>query len=325
MVLGHSLHAVLTQEARGDGITALYWRTRALTGPLFLLLAGWVLVLVMRRTVQQRSLFSSTTLGRLGLLLLIGSVLNWPCGETHLLLSGDRGSWSRLVAFGPLHCVAVASCVALAVLAATRRDSVRAALFGALTVVAAVLASVMAPTTGTFAQLLAGGHSQYPLLPWSGFFFAGCLMPFVVPAVSSPWRRRSLLLGSLFLVAVSGQLDPLEFEPPPLWNFVLRLGLALLVVAFTQFIPEKLSSRVAPLGRMSLWIYAIHLPIVYGFHSVPGLSRLVGRTLQAEEGFAVAVAVLLTSITVAFTARAVLRELWAVAKPLRPATDSSPA
>src|SRR5690349_12391952 len=86
MVLGHTLHAVLTDEARATGLTAFYWRTRALTGPLFLMLAGWVLVLSLRRLSTRGPLFSPSLVLRLGWLLVVGSVLNWPCGEGELLL-----------------------------------------------------------------------------------------------------------------------------------------------------------------------------------------------------------------------------------------------
>ena len=44
-------------------------------------------------------------------------------------------------------------------------------------------------------------------------------------------------------------------------------------------VPAAAAARAAPLGRSSLGVYAIHLPIVYGWSTIAGLSWRVGQTL----------------------------------------------
>lgn len=307
MVFGHTLHAVLTDEARATGITAFYWRTRALTGPLFLLLAGWVLVLAMQR-VADRPLFSKPMVTRLLLLLAVGSVLNWPCGSGEALLIGDQQAWAHLMAFGPLHCVAASTCVALLVMTLLKANRWRLVAFVLLTVAAAVAASRAFVSTAGLGRMLAGGHSQYPLLPWSGFFFAGACIPFLLMARTRA-RRRTLVLGALALIALSGQIDPLDFEPRDLSNFALRLGLALLIVSATQFVPPFITRPFASIGRQSLWIYAVHLPLVYGFHAWPGLSGTISRTLSGGEGIGAAVIILAFSVTAVFAGLRLFNEV----------------
>jgi hypothetical protein len=74
-----------------------------------------------------------------------------------------------------------------------------------------------------------------------------------------------------------------------------RVGVVLTVLAVLSLVPASLAARAAPLGKSSLGVYALHLPIVYGWWRFPGLSWRVGPTLSVAAGLGVAVLVLLAS------------------------------
>jgi acyltransferase len=75
-----------------------------------------------------------------------------------------------------------------------------------------------------------------------------------------------------------------------------RVGVILLVLALLTRVPVPVAARLAPLGRASLWVYAIHLPVVYGWSTVAGLAQRVGPALSFPAALAVAAGVLVASL-----------------------------
>jgi acyltransferase len=73
---------------------------------------------------------------------------------------------------------------------------------------------------------------------------------------------------------------------------------------------------LAPLGRASLWLYVLHLPVVYGWAGTPGLAGRVGPTL----GLLPALGVGLGLLAVCFA----ISRLWQVVRgKTRSATDAT--
>jgi acyltransferase len=60
-------------------------------------------------------------------------------------------------------------------------------------------------------------------------------------------------------------------------------------------VPATAAARVAPVGRASLGVYAIHVPIVYGWSTYAGLTARVGPHLGVGRALLVACAVLAAS------------------------------
>jgi peptidoglycan/LPS O-acetylase OafA/YrhL len=59
-----------------------------------------------------------------------------------------------------------------------------------------------------------------------------------------------------------------------------RVGEGFIVLAAMNFAPQWLSRLFAPMGRLSLWVYVLHLPVVYGWAGTQGLVERVGPTLE---------------------------------------------
>jgi hypothetical protein len=95
---------------------------------------------------------------------------------------------------------------------------------------------------------------------------------------------------------------------PPLIAF--RIGLILLLLALLTRVPAALAARAAPLGRLSLAIYALHVPVVYGWSTVPGLAWRVGPRLGAAEALGVALLVLASSFLAAWLFVAARHQAW---------------
>jgi hypothetical protein len=81
--------------------------------------------------------------------------------------------------------------------------------------------------------------------------------------------------------------------------FLLRLGAIFLVTAgffSVQRWPSLIERPVLVLGQASLFVYAVHLALVYGSPANLGLQQIVGKTLPYYLAGGMAVAVLGTMI-----------------------------
>jgi uncharacterized membrane protein len=326
MVLGHTLDAVLAPEVRLTPAVALYWKARGLTAPLFLVVAGWAVTVAIRRG---RARGIDVPLGRLPrvlLLLGVGYGLRWPGWGLDRLRAGDPSVWAHLLAFDALHTIAVAILVTSAVLALRWSDREKALALAALGVGAVALGLLPpAPLVPDAAALPSGpalalaqaarGSSPFPLFPWSAYFLAGAVLGLAAGDASA---RRAAWMAAAGAAAVAATIWTGVGTMPPgdPRLVVFRIGAVLLVLAALSRVPAALAARAAPLGRASLAVYAIHVPLVYGWSTLDGLAARVGPTLTVGRGLALAAGVLAASVALAAAVRAARGELAALARRL---------
>jgi acyltransferase len=333
MVMGHTLDAVLSPAARQTPAMIQYWHARGLTAPLFLLVSGWAVTLAIARSGAQGWDVPRGRARRVALLLAVGYALRWPGWAVDKLAAGDREVWGHLLAFDVLQCIAVVLLATSLVLALPWRAPAKAAVLSALGMGAAVLgAGAAMPGSGAAPALhgslvriaalqAVGGTSPFPVVPWAAYFFAGSVVGLLAPAD----RRGALGMGAVgfALVAITLQWPGMGERPPGdpvLIGF--RIGVVLAVLAALELVPASAARRAAPLGRSSLGVYAIHLPVVYGWSTIPGLSWRVGPALSPSAGIGVAVLVLVASFAgyrgLAWAARQAVAQVRAAGGP-RPA------
>ncbi len=141
-------------------------------------------------------------------------------------------------------------------------------------------------------------RTNFTLFPWAGFVFAGAAVGVVIDSLSAAERARrlqvTLALGGAAIVWLAHEAS---FRPPlgvptQYWTtsasfFFLRLGILtlLLPVGYVwEHAPfrRKLSawSPLEELGRSSLFVYWVHVEMVYGF-----FSRSIRRGLSLKEAF----------------------------------------
>jgi uncharacterized membrane protein len=135
------------------------------------------------------------------------------------------------------------------------------------------------------------GKSSFTLAPWTAFFFAG-MAAGLLYAWAAEHRREPQLIATLSAIgaatAVGGYVA--LYGPPILGasslsgspaSMALRLGLVLcllgLAYCWTLYRPGP--SRLAELGVASLFVYWIHVEMVYGTPSRP-----IHRGLTYEQG-----------------------------------------
>ncbi len=308
MVMGHTLDAVLSDAAR-DGVGMVtYWSLRAVTAPLFLFVAGWAFATTVQRTGASGASVLRRYLPRVGLLLGWGYLLRWPGWGLKGLLAGDVTVWRHFLAFDALHGVAGALLVGAGVLSLVKG---RAARMGALAVLAVLLPLVSpwvrAGVEGggwplALEQALVGRTSNFPLFPWSAYFFVGGLAGLWLAQVKRVPHWLCLAgagTGMLVLMSWWGGDPRVSDATLVAW----RVGLLSVAAGGAMLLPARLDGLMAPVGRASLWVYVVHLPLAYGWSTFGGLASRLGRSQEALPALGLALSVLAVSLAIALPAK----------------------
>jgi uncharacterized membrane protein len=187
---------------------------------------------------------------------------------------------------------------AAALWGAVRTNRDRFLLFGAATLLSTLLTPIVRtlPIVGGLPDPIeayirpAGGLSNFVFFPWAGFVFAGALVGLALDCARTLEQERRVNLGlGLAGIVVAGAAYRLSFLPSwypesYFWTtspafFFIRLGIlttAILVASLWEARPGG-SERWSPLrqlGRTSLFIYWIHVEMVYGLISLPWHKQL---------------------------------------------------
>lgn len=132
------------------------------------------------------------------------------------------------------------------------------------------------------------GRTSFAIFPWSGFLFAGGALGVWLDRVRTPdgERRTNQILAvagvTLAAIGYLTSLLPPIYPQTSFWTtsptfFVLRLGILITAVA-VAYGWERLAGGVAsPLqtfGKASLFVYWIHVEMVYGVIGMPLRKRL---------------------------------------------------
>jgi uncharacterized membrane protein len=130
-------------------------------------------------------------------------------------------------------------------------------------------------------------YSGFTLLPWGGFVLAGAATGVWLDTARTPHDERRVirwlvLLGPLLVAVGYGfSLLPPIYRETSFWTssptfFVLRLGvlIAAIPIAYAWTAAVRGWSPIQELGMASLFVYWIHVEMVYGFLTWPIHRRL---------------------------------------------------
>jgi len=187
---------------------------------------------------------------------------------------------------------------AAAIWGALRTAKGRFAAFAAATLAVTLLTpivrnvSLLSPLPDAIEAYLrpVGGLSNFVFFPWAGFVFAGAIVGLVLDAIQTRRQEHLANLGfALVGTAVAVTAYDLSFRPSwysqsHFWTtspefFFMRVGImtAAIALAYLWELRPGGAHRWSPLqqlGRTSLFIYWIHVEIVYGLVSLPLHKRL---------------------------------------------------
>jgi uncharacterized membrane protein len=318
MVMGHTIDSVLSLELRTTELFRLYDAARGFTAPLFLFISGYAFSVATEKRWADFLSPGRTTLKRVGKLvslLAIGYGLHFPFMSFNKILTGTKPEeYAQLFQVDVLHCVAVSMLIlhALILVARTPRAFVWAVLGMAIAIVlsAPLLWSVdLAPLVSRVIAPYLNQHqpSIFPLVPYAAFLFVGVVAGHFFLEARRLGRDqqffRWMLAASIAACAGGIVFDvaPVALYPPhDYWKtspnfFLIRLSVVLLVTvgfSFARRIPDMIGNQLVKLGQASLFIYIVHLVVVYGSSANDGLMQVIGQRLASVDAVLVGLCVL---------------------------------
>jgi acyltransferase len=334
MVMGHSIDSVLGMEARSTDAFRIYDAIRGFTAPLFLFISGFAFYIVTAKRWNGYVEFGrplSARVGKMVLLLGLGYALHFPFFSLNKILHDTtQQEFAQMLQVDVLHCLAVSILLvqALVLIGRTPRGFF---MVGSAALVLTVflgpflwsadLSPIVGPVVAPY--LNQSQPSIFPLFPFGAYLLAGALAGWLY--VEATRNGRVVIFAQRIMVlalaaALSGFLaDFLPFTAYPFYDewrggpamFLIRLSVVLLVTTgffFLRRIPPIVARNLVTLGQASLFVYVLHLVVVYGSAANAGLMQLVGQRLLVSGALAVAVGVLFTMLLVVHAWRYVKAE-----------------
>ena len=123
------------------------------------------------------------------------------------------------------------------------------------------------------------GRTNFTLFPWAAFFSAGCAVGALLDARADDSRRMNACLAAAGLAMTVGgyaaSFLPQVYPEVSFWTssptfFFLRLGILTLAVSVAQALNQLWrGAALQEFGKASLFVYWVHVELVYGVPSAP--------------------------------------------------------
>jgi len=322
MVYGHATSALLAPDYQNGPWYDAWQFQRGLTSSLFLLLSGFAFSIATARHWPSHLTLSGALakrLRRFGLFVLIGYALHLPAPTLDELAAASPARWSSFLAVDVLQLIG-ATFIFVQLLVLVVRTRI------AFTVVSFVLAVAMVLATpavwkapwgmylpaGIAAYLSPSEGSLFPLFPWTAFVLLGAGFG----QLYARWGAADLTRFSHFaLLLPSGALFGLYFALSSVEAFgdgpgrfvpgdvTLRWAVCLLIMwgiaTGTRHI-SRLPHVFSAIAQETLFIYVLHLCIVYGSSWNPGLVQAFGMTMNPVQMLITVVLLLAVVVVAAF-------------------------
>lgn len=284
MVLAHVSDAWTRAADREGNVYGYTVFVAGFAAPLFLFLAGLTLTL----SASARAAAVGHTAA--------ASQARWRALQIFALAFVFRLQ-SQLLGWGPLinfFKVDILNVMGLAMLAAaalwglSQNRTVRIVMFAAATGVlamttplvrdAAVLALVPDVIEAYIRPL--AGRTTFAIFPWAAFLLGGTIAGELIYAAKSEWQERRVQLGFLaagvigFAAAYWLSFRPSIYPNSSFWTssptfFFIRLGVNTLLLPLAWSIQRYAWIVITTLGKSSLFVYWVHVEMVYGVTGRP--------------------------------------------------------
>lgn len=307
MLQGHTIDAFLADSYRNyDNIYFLFWTyVRGFTAPVFLFTSGMIFTLLFFKAggyVKENPRVKKTYLKIAGLFVL-GYLLRARVDMILFLYTYPLEEIKRLLQVDILQLFSISMLMLMGIFYSLRKKQ--------------NLTAVVLIAAGTFfflmeyavkeiiidnryllpftAYLNRQTGSNFPPFPWTGFYFFGSAAGYLLFRCGDNIQARIKLYKSfsyagfivLVIVSIIDYFGVPLFENYSFWdNPVLaffRIGLIFIIAGILAGITEGkggINQWLLYLSKNSLWVYAVHITIVYGSAYTLGFIYLFNRNLS---------------------------------------------
>jgi uncharacterized membrane protein len=307
MIEGHVLNGLLRPDLKETTLFAIIHFLNGIVAPAFLFMAGFTFAVASQRKWDdylhlRKPLFKQVR--RLGFILLLAYALHLPYFSLRRTIQeATPQDIASLFQVDILHTIAVSLLILLLVLLVVRREM--RLRYSALLLAAAVVFSTPVvwdfDFTNVFPLPIASyfnmmQRSIFPLFPWAGFVFCGTLSSQFFLSAQHRGEEKSMLARIFLAGAVlslvgflSDRLPIHVYRTYDFWHtspsfFMIRLGIVMMALSAMWWYEKKVSPKpglMQVIGQESLFVYALHIVIVYG-SAIPNgsLAQIFGSKLN---------------------------------------------
>ena len=307
MLEGHVFRSLLSRDLQQSDLFQLHEFFHGLTAPAFLFGAGLTFVISTRKRWDEYHRWGEPVARRLRrylLILALGLVVHLPFFSFRkIMVEGTTADLLQLFQSDVLACIGFGLMFLQALVflfkSETRFYVTVSVITGQICVLTPLLWEIdflnFLPLPA--AQLLNGLHgSAFPLFPFVGFLFAGAIVSWEFLAAAEKgsevqFAQRLSMVGTGFILA-GVVLDVMPVQIYPSYNFwftspeyfLIRTGALLLITCGFWSIAGRFRQKegfLTLLGRESLFVYVIHLFLLYGSAVNPqlDLQEILGQDL----------------------------------------------
>ncbi|MGA9365254.1 MAG: heparan-alpha-glucosaminide N-acetyltransferase domain-containing protein [Bacteroidota bacterium] len=310
MIEGHILNSLLRPDLKETTVFNVIHFLNGIVAPAFLFMAGFTFAVASQRKWDdylhlRKPLFRQA--GRLGFILILAYVLHLPYFSLRRTIQeATPQDLASLFQVDVLHTIAISLLILLLILIIVRREKwLRYSAF-VLTVIVVFSTPVVwdYDFTKVFPLPIADYFnakqlSLFPLFPWAGFVFCGTLASQYFLSAQQRGEERRIIRGFFVTGAVVVLVGYLSDKLPiqvywtyDFWHtspsfFMIRLGIVMLALSGMWWYEKKVTPRpgfMQVIGQESLFVYALHIIIVYGTAIPNGsLAQIFGSKLDFAE------------------------------------------
>ena len=325
MMQGHTIYALASPETLNT--SEIGWQIwtflRGATAPTFLFVSGIVHLFANKR-LDDGSLSSTTIKKRITIALIliaIGYILVFPAGRVYDLFFVDSDGWRLFFQVNVLQMFGVSLLLLLLHYLFTKNDK----QLGILSLITGFLIMFLSPLVQSVdwfnylpeffaAYLSRETGSLFPLFPFTAYLFFGTAFGCFIKQLE-PEMRYKFLLKYSWLIGVPILLIGYPFmkhwwsigifdsSNVNLGLFAVRLGVVFLLLSIMTFVyslTKGLSKYYTLFGKRAIYIYVIHLIIIYGNLVVPGFNDYFKSSLNLTYSLLAAAIVIALSLLVVF-------------------------
>jgi len=326
MLEGHVFRTFLPSSIQQSPLFQIHEFFHGLSAPAFLFGAGLTFVISTRRRWEAYHHWDpplARRVRRLLLVILLGLALHLPYFSFRkILIEGTLSEYLQLFQFDVLHCIGI-GLLSLHGLIFFFKHETR---FYSLVIASIFIICFTTPIIWdidflkffppAIAQMFNGYHgSPFPIFPYVGFLYAGVIVSWEFIVAMECKREKKFMswlaiVGMVFII-VGYIFDIIPWQVYPTYNywftspnyFLVRTGALMVIVAAFWYLSQRLSQPKkiwTVLGIESLFVYVLHLLIIYGSVVNPAhnLQVIFGNNLsivQTTEIFAVMLVMMIAS------------------------------
>lgn len=309
MIQGHTFDALLATELRFHGLFFVHDFFHGFIAPMFLFASGVAFGISTFKKWEEHTTLSNHAVRRYGKfigLIVIGYGLHLPFFSLQKIIAeathAEIAMWLQVDA---LHCIA-ATLIILQTAVLLLKDEKKFVWCTLLITVGIIFLSPIMWSMN-FVDIFplwlvsfinASNFSWFPIFPWSAYILSGVIFSSLFINAKEHHHAVRLMertlvaglimfFGSFILLTLPTQLYPYHdvWKVNPLIIFA-RLGFVTVVTSGIFFAEH--SFKIKPtipqlMGRESLFIYILHLIILYGSVMNQGLQQIIRQTLSVVE------------------------------------------